>query len=99
MSEFADLVAYLLSSAGLTVLIVWPQTGPGAWVRERVLRRILPRSAGKVLDCYICFSFWCGLALSPLSWRFSGRPWSWAGCLMVPPVFWLLLRDDGSAGD
>ena len=53
MNDLADYIAYLLSSLGLTVLLVWPQSGPGAWVRERVLRRLLPRRARGVLDCYI----------------------------------------------
>ena len=99
MSELANLIAYVLSAAGLTILIIWPQTGPGAWIRERVLRRLLRGSAAKVLDCYICFSFWCGLLLSPVSWRLVGHPWSWAGCFMTPAVFWLVLRDDASAGE
>jgi hypothetical protein len=60
VSDQADFLAYLLSSMGLTILIVWPQTGPSAWVRERVLRRALPGRAKEVLDCYICCGFWAG---------------------------------------
>ena len=73
MNELAEYLAYLLSSVGLTVLLVWPQTGPGAWVRDRVLRRLLPRRARDVLDCYICLGFWVGLALSPIWWAAGHR--------------------------
>jgi hypothetical protein len=86
------LLTFLLSSLGLTVLIVWPQDGPGAWVREQLLRKCLPGKAKEVLDCYVCTGFWSGLLLGP-AWRLmSGEPWTWAGCLMTPAVFWLLLR-------
>ena len=37
-----ELIAYLLASVGLTVLIIWPEGGPGAFFREKVLRRVLP---------------------------------------------------------
>ena len=35
MDDLSGLLAYLLSGMGLTVLIVWPQAGPGAWLRDR----------------------------------------------------------------
>ena len=92
MNELVEYVAYLLCSVGLTVLLVWPQTGPGAWVRDRVLRRLLPRRARDVLDCYICLGFWAGLALSPIWWAAEHRLWCWTGCLAVPALFWLVLR-------
>lgn len=93
MNELAHLVAGLLAAAGLTVLVVWPQEGPGAWLREKLLRPLLPRFLGGMLDCYVCFGFWCGLALSPLWWWLHGEPWNWALCLMVPCLFWLVLSD------
>ena len=98
MDGLAYLVSFLLSSLGLTILIVWPQEGPGAWLRERVLRRVLPGKAKEVLDCYICLGFWSGLALSPLWWLMCRQPWVWGGCLMTPALFWLVLRNptDGS---
>ena len=37
MAEFAGLLSYLSSSMGLTILIVWPQAGPMAFVRERLI--------------------------------------------------------------
>ena len=37
-----ELIAYLLASVGLTVLIIWPEGGPGAFFREKVFRRVLP---------------------------------------------------------
>ena len=90
--EMACLLSYLLSSMGLTVLIVWPQDGPGAWVREGVLRPALPEKAKGVLDCYVCLGFWSGLALSPVWWSMCREPWTWAGCLMTPALFWIALR-------
>lgn len=89
-----DLLAYLLASMGLTVLVVWPQKGPGAWLRDKLLRSVLPASSTEVLDCYICCSFWCSLLLSPLWWAICGRAWYGTGCLMTPGLFWLLLRPD-----
>jgi hypothetical protein len=100
----AFLLSYLLSSMGLTILIVWPQDGPAAWLREEVLRRALPGKAKEVLDCYICTSFWSGLALSSLWWCMCGQPWTLAGCLMTPTLFWIVLRngvpeETASSGD
>lgn len=89
----ANLVALALSSMGLTILIVWPQGGPGAWLRERLLRPLLPGKTKDVLDCYICLSFWTGLLLSPVWWFCTHEFWSWAGCLMTPALFWLALRN------
>ena len=93
----ASLLSFLLASMGLTIMVVWPQDGPGAWVRERVLRRLLPGKAKEVLDCYICTSYWTGLALSPLWWWMCQGRWAWAGCLMTPPVFWIALRIPGGS--
>ena len=92
MGDLASLLAYLLSAMGLTVLVVWPQTGPGAWLRDRVLRPALPAGAREALDCYICCGFWAGLAMSPLWWAFERRLWCCTGCLMVPCLFWLVLQ-------
>jgi len=86
------LLGYLLSAIGLTVLIVWPEDGPGYWVREKILRPLLPGKANAVLDCYICFGFWSGLVMSAVWWRWEHAPWLWTGCLMVPAVFWMVLR-------
>ncbi len=91
----ACFLSFLLSSMGLTILIVWPQDGPGAWVREQVLRHVLPEKAQGVLDCYVCMSFWSGLALSPLWWWMCREYWAWAGCLMTPALFWIILRNPG----
>ncbi|MBI1374568.1 MAG: hypothetical protein GC159_17765 [Phycisphaera sp.] len=91
MSELAWLVTMLLSTVGLTVLIVWPQNGPTAWLRERVLRRMLPASAAGALDCYICFSFWAGMLLSPLFWRLCEQHWVWFNALATPALFWVTL--------
>jgi hypothetical protein len=95
METLSALVAYLLSACGLTVLLVWPQNGPSAWVRERLVKQILPGSAREALDCYICTGFWCGLLLSFVWWWFYRVWWYWAGCLMTPAVFWFLLYEHG----
>jgi len=92
MDPLTYLLAFLLSSSGLTILFLWPEGGPSGWSRERVLRRILPASARGVLDCYVCFGFWTGLLLSPLWWWWTGFHWCWAGCLMTPTIFWFALK-------
>lgn len=97
MEEFAHLAAYLLSAMGLTVLMVWPQGGPVAWFRERVLRRWLPATIQGVLDCYVCLGFWCGLVLSPAWWFLFGHAWCWFGCLMTPAAFWIFLRNPSAS--
>lgn len=86
-----SLISYLLAASGLTVLIVWPDRGPSAWFRERLLRRVLPTAAAAVIDCYVCTGFWSGAVLSPVWWFLGQRTWVWIGCLMIPPIFWLLL--------
>lgn len=91
MEYLTDLTAFLLTSMGLTVLVVWPEHGPSAWLREHLLRRSLPRPAQGVLDCYICAGFWIGLLLSPVWWYLSRAHWAWFGCLMTPALFWLTL--------
>ena len=91
MHSLASFTGYLLSAMGLTVLIIWPEGGPGAFLREKVFRRVLPRSFAGVLDCYICSGFWAGLILSVPWWFLCRRPWVWFGCLMVPAVFWLVM--------
>jgi len=88
----ASFLAYLLASMGLTILIVWPEDGPGSWVRERVLRHLIPAKLSGVLDCYVCTGFWAGLVLSAFWWHLYHEPWIWTGCLMVPALFWIFLR-------
>jgi hypothetical protein len=90
MAECAQLAAYLLSTMGLTVLIVWPERGPGAWLRDRLLKRVLGERLAEALDCYICCGFWCGLALSPAWWLLYRQAWIWTGGLMVSFLFWLM---------
>ena len=92
MDSLTPFLAYLLSAAGLTVLIVWPQTGPSAFLRDRVLCPLLPASLRDLLDCYICCSFWCGLALSPIWWALERHFWYLGGCLMLPAIFWAATR-------
>jgi hypothetical protein len=86
---------YLFSSMGVTILIVWPADGLGAWVRERVLRRILPVSIKAVLDCYICSSVWIGLIAAPFWWA-AGFHWSAVAWLALPAIFWLAMPESRS---
>ena len=83
MREFVLLLAYLLSAIGLTILVVWPENGPGAFFREKILRKLLPVPLHGALDCYICFGFWAGLILSVAFWLIYGRAWMCFGCLMI----------------
>jgi len=88
---FDSFLGYLLASMGLTILIVWPEDGPGSWIREKLFRPLLPKRSEGVLDCYVCLGFWSGLALSGLWYYLYCEPWIWTGCLMVPTLFWLVL--------
>jgi hypothetical protein len=90
-----NFTAYILTSVGLTVLVVWPETGPLAWLREHVLRRILPESVSGMLDCYLCFGFWAALVLAPLWWLMDGRLLYFLGCVMTTGIFWMLQRSSG----
>ena len=91
MEQFTEFLSYALASMGLVILVVWPEDGPGAFVREKLLRKILPKSVHDVLDCYICFGFWTGLLLSIAWWSLYRQDWIWFGCLMIPAVFWLVM--------
>lgn len=93
MHEGVGFLCYLLSSIGLTVIVVWPDKGPAAWIRERIVRFIVPVRLAAALDCYICFGFWSGLALSPLFWWEYRESWCWSGPLITPGMFWVLQRD------
>jgi len=85
------LLSYILASVGLTILVVWPEDGPVAWFRETVIRKLLPEKFQGMLDCYICFSVWAGLILSPIWWAMCGEYWCWFGCIITPGIFWVLL--------
>ena len=90
VAQFTVFLAYVLSAMGLAILVVWPEDGPGAFVREKLLRKLLPKPAHGVLDCYICFGFWTGLLLAIPWWFMYRQEWMWFGCLMIPAVFWLV---------
>ena len=87
------LVSYLLAAMGLTILLVWPVSGPGAFVREKVLRRLLPKPVAGVLDCYICCGFWAGMFLAVPWWLMCHQYWAWFGGLMVSAIFWLVMPE------
>lgn len=94
MDGLTILLAYVLSAMGLAVLIVWPADGPMAWLRDRVLRPMLPKAVQGVLDCYVCLGFWTGLILSVVFWIIYGYAWLCFGCLVVPAVFWLIVGQE-----
>ncbi len=91
----AALALYVLSSVGLTLLLVWPAEGPGAWVRERLLRWVLPKGLRKALDCYICLGTWVALAAAP-GWWLAGYHWSVIAWPVVPAAFWLVMPESRS---
>lgn len=93
MHECLGFVCYLLSAVGLTVIVVWPEKGIAAWVRDRILRSLIPAAVVGVLDCFVCFSFWAGLLLSPLFWWRYHEMWCWCGPLIGPAIFWSVLRE------
>ncbi len=97
MSDFTAIAVYVLSCMGVTILIVWPSDGPGAWFRDRLLRPFLPASARGALDCYICLSVWIALAAVPFWWM-KGYHWPSVAWLIVPTVFWLVLPESRSGG-
>ena len=97
VSDAIALVVYVFSSMGATILLVWPVDGPGAWIRERILRRLLPASARKVLDCYICLSVWIALIGVPFWWM-GGYRWPAIAWLIVPAAFWLAMPESRSGG-
>lgn len=56
---------------GWTIVLVYPDFGPSAWLRATV-RKIIARIIGKpdartMLDCYICSAVWLGLLYAFLS--------------------------------
>lgn len=91
VDSLAVFFAYMLSAMGLAIVVVWPETGPGAFVREKILHKLIPAALHGLLDCYICFGFWTGLALSVVFWLIYGMAWMYFGCLMVPAAFWLVM--------
>ncbi|MCE9551795.1 MAG: hypothetical protein K8T91_00230 [Planctomycetes bacterium] len=93
MQDAVHLLTLILSSMGLTVLIVWPQEGLGAALREKLFRPALPQRLRHVLDCYVCLSFWSALLLSLLWWWMTTQWWCLAACLMTPAVFWCVLQE------
>lgn len=95
MSEYA---VYLMTALGLTVTLVGVTTGPGVWVRERILRRGLDVAIGHkrayaLLECGICVSAWTGLAVGVIASAVTGQ---WLPALTLwlsaPFAFWLSLR-------
>ncbi len=85
-----ELLVTVGSAMGLAVVLLGFSDGPGAWVRESIMRPLLSliRGAG-VLDCAACFSFWSGLLAGAAGWLAVGRPDLLLASLIAPLLFWL----------
>lgn len=88
MTEF---IAFILSSIGLTVWIVWPEEGFWAIIRHK-MQKLLPAHFRTVPDCYICSGFWIGTFLGIVWWPLTGRPFYITGGLMVSAMFWIFMN-------
>jgi hypothetical protein len=99
MADFLAILTYVFAAMGLTILIVWPADGPSAWLRDKIVRKLLWPSARGVLDCYICLSVWVALALAPAWWYWVHCQWVWTGPLVLPALFWMILRPWHSASE
>lgn len=83
-----NLALFMLAVVGLTHIIV------DAEISEPVHRWIEPRVpiVARIMDCYQCSGFWCGLALGPLV---GPNPLVWAVCgcagSFLAQLGWLVL--------
>jgi len=83
-----NLILFILAVIGLTHIVV------DAEVSEPVHRWIAPRCPllARIMDCYQCAGFWCGLALGPVVGR---SPLVWLGCgfagSFLAQLGWLVL--------
>jgi hypothetical protein len=83
-----NLVLFILAVIGLTHIVV------DAEISEPVHRWMEPRCPllARIMDCYQCAGFWCGLALGPVvSWN----PLLWLVCgfagSFLAQLGWLVL--------
>lgn len=83
-----NLILFILAVIGLTHIVV------DAEISEPVHKWIEPRCPviARIMDCYQCAGFWCGLALGPVvSW--NPLPWlvcGFAGSFLAQ-LGWLVL--------
>jgi hypothetical protein len=96
-SELANLLSAIFTGMGLTILFVWPEHGPTAWIRDNVIRPTLPAACRGVLDCYVCFGFWAGLLVGALWWWQTRQFWCWSNGFMVSAALWICLRVSSSS--
>lgn len=77
---------------GLTILVVWPNHGPGAIVRELARKVLKPLGADGVLDCYMCLAPWMGLATAWALWNWEVTNLStwqlFSVPFLVPAMIW-----------
>jgi hypothetical protein len=99
VNELINFITLHLTGMGTCVLVVWPATGPVAWVRDSIFRKLIPSALVGVLDCYICFSFWSGLAWGVLWWWLTEFYWCLAAPLTTPALFWIVLQFAPSLSD
>ena len=83
-----NLLLFILAVIGLTHIVV------DAEISEPVHAWIEPRCplAARIMDCYQCSGFWCGLALGPVvSW--NPLVWVVCGCAgsFLAQLGWLVL--------
>lgn len=87
-----DLLVVVTMVLGITILVVWPNYGPGAFIRELIRRVLKPVRMEGVLDCYLCLAPWVGLGVATVlwSWEVTTIPtWQlFAVPLMVPVAIW-----------
>ncbi len=84
-----NLILFILAVVGLTHIIVDSEASIPVheWVE--------PRSPiiAKVMDCYQCSGFWCGLVLAPVLLSYNPLVWFAAGCagsFLAQFGYWML---------
>jgi hypothetical protein len=84
-----NLALFILAVIGLTHIIV------DAEISEPVHKWVEPRSpiVARVMDCYQCSGFWCGLVLGPVLVSYNPLNWIACGCAgsFLAQLGWLVL--------
>lgn len=84
-----SLILFILAVVGLTHIVVDSE------ISRPVHEWIEPRSrlVAKVMDCYQCSGFWCGLVLGPILVSYHPPVWIACGCAgsFLAQLGWLVL--------